>query len=102
MGRSPAPAIAVALLLAACAPKEATYDISEQAAAAAPPALLPTEFFETRQAEGVAGTERLGADRSALEGRAAALRGRAAALSAAEPIPAEDRARLEAAQDSGG
>lgn len=90
-------AVAIVALIAACAPREAEYEVSERAAAAPPATLIPTAAFETPRAEGIAGTARLDEDRAALAARAEALRGRAAALSATPPISDEARARLEGA-----
>ncbi len=81
-------------LVGGCAPREAQYELSETAAAAPPPRLIPTQDFAGPTAEGVAATARLGEDRSALAARAAALQGRAAALSAAPLLTEAERARL--------
>lgn len=81
-------------LVGGCAPREAQYELSETAAAAPPPRLIPTQDFAEPTAEGAAATARLGEDRSALAARAAALQGRAAALSAAPLLNEAERARL--------
>jgi hypothetical protein len=91
----------IVALVAACAPREAGYELSERAASAPPSTLIPTVAFDAPMAEGVAGTLRLDEDRAALAARAEALRGRAASLSATQPISTEDRARLEATRPEG-
>jgi hypothetical protein len=94
-------AAAIALVavaaLAACAPPEAQYELSEAARSAPPARLLPTAAFDEARARGAADVARLGPETDAAAARAEALRARGAALSAAPVLGDAERARLEAA-----
>jgi hypothetical protein len=80
--------LAAALLVAltACAPREADVAISERAAAAPSPKLIPTEAFGAPMASATADIPRRQAETDALAARAEALRGRGEAMSDAAVI----------------
>ncbi len=85
------------LALAACAPPEADYALSERARTAPAPVLAPTASFSGPLQGGIETAARLGAETDALAARAADLRARGAALSAADVVAPDMRDRLETA-----